>query len=537
MNILKTLTVTALLGTQKQTPAPIQAEGRIADLLTAIQEDADASPAARLLRQAGVVSLCQQAGFLPTTAAVPATTAAPAETDTVAPSASFSLLTQIFESNYERLHVEALQYLSNKQLCLPPALLPTVLQLGQRLPAVKQRLAPVLGERGRWLISQNTAWHVPLLQYESLPDESVWQLGSLAERQVYLSILRQQDPAQARARLSESLKELDARERATLLAVMKNQLSLEDESFLNALCQDRSKEVRNLAVQLLSQLPQSAYSQRMQTRLAQCLTVAEGEPAPKPGVMNTLKRLVQSKDTPSTSLILTPPEVFFEEGKADLLEEKPPANSHFGAKAWWLHQLVNLVPLDWWQSKTGMSPEALLHWARENDWRDALYQAWYQATLREQNAAWATAFLAQPPIEKFYLDTSALSNLLPLAMRETYWLQTIQANMTPPKQLTHLPQILFSIMQAYDFDTSFGPVFSKQMLQHVRTYITQSKHSYDYYIREIMQRMACLLPLDLLEEAQSNWPEVANLNQNIQEALSEYMLIISLRQQLHQLFK
>ncbi|MFN9856892.1 MAG: DUF5691 domain-containing protein, partial [Pseudanabaena sp.] len=116
--------------------------------------------------------------------------------------------------------------------------------------------------RGQWLAVQNPEWN-----YVATEDESVWETGSNAARLMWLTKLRLQEPNQARQLLESTWKQESASDRAAFLKVLGNGLSMADEPFLEALLDDRSKEVRRVTVDLLTCLPESRFCQRAITRV------------------------------------------------------------------------------------------------------------------------------------------------------------------------------------------------------------------------------------------------------------------------------
>src|SRR5262249_59366693 len=106
---------------------------------------------------------------------------------------------------------------------------------------------------------------------------------------------------------------------AALLGACATGLSLDDEPLLEVALDDRRKEVRIAAVELLAQLPDSAYARRMAERCTACVRVTGGR------------------------VEVTPPAACDKGMRRDGISPRPPAG--IGERAWWLEELVTRTPL------------------------------------------------------------------------------------------------------------------------------------------------------------------------------------------------
>ncbi|MCC6075894.1 DUF5691 domain-containing protein [Pseudomonas sp. GCM10022188] len=535
MSRLEPLAVTALLGTRKQKPAPLPLDGEIATLLAAIAVS-PASDEAGVLRTAAVLDICQQAGWVAPDATTRAAPPAPADAQALPPAAVLPLLPQMFAEGYERLGQLTLLELARHRLRLPPVLLADLLEKARRDDAWRGLVAPVLGERGRWLAERNPAWQVQASDPTTAPDDEAWEFGSLDQRVAYLSALRVRDPAAARERFAAALKELDARERATLARALAAGLAADDEALLEKLRGDRSKEVRRVAVDLLAWLPGSAYRQRMNARLAQCIAFAPREPGPG-GLKGLFKQLAQvvSKEP---AVRIEPPEAFFADGKEDQLEEAVPGGEGLGQRAWWLYQVVAATPLQWWREHGALSCRELVAAVGGNDWEAAMLRGWYQATLREGDAEWAAALLDRlsangTQLARSFLDSQPLIALLPLDERERHWLH-IAANIDE-RNGPSLSELLGQIVDAIPIEAQPGADFCRQLLPHLRNGIGLPRSAYDYNLRQAMRAFATLLPLETFTEARQGWPDGESLGRHQREAVDDWRHTLTLRENLQQL--
>ena len=390
-------------GIDRTAPASQQA------LQAALLQPAD-SKAQQLLRATAVAAVLERAGWRPAQPAATVATAAlppPAAESRPAPQGEqlLRLLGEVLQGNAPELLALALASLDEAGQRLPYALLVDALHQGRQSVELRQWLTPVLGERGRWLAAQNPQWAYAHGVQETADAEQIWQEGSLEQRVALLLQQRATDPAGARARLEASLKELGARERAPMVQSLARGLSADDEALLEKLLGDRSKEVRESAASLLARLPHSPHSQRMGAALQAMLSQdAQGE------------------------WQIEPPQEGHKDWERDGVTLQPPAYIK-GHRAWWLQQLVELTPLDFWHQQLNKTPEQLWEWSRRSDWKSALRQGWIAALRAQRDVRWL------PLIQSMESDSRS-SDVLPLLMaelsaeeRETQWLAQLQAKL------------------------------------------------------------------------------------------------------------
>jgi len=390
-------------GIDRTAPASQQA------LQAALLQPAD-SKAQQLLRATAVAAVLERAGWRPAQPGATVVAAAlppPAAESRPAPQGEplLRLLGEVLQGNAPELLALALASLDEAGQRLPYALLVDALHQGRQSVELRQWLTPVLGERGRWLAAQNPQWAYAHGVQETADAEQIWQEGSLEQRVALLLQQRATDPAGARARLEASLKELGARERAPMVQSLARGLSADDEALLEKLLGDRSKEVRESAASLLARLPHSPHSQRMGAALQAMLSQdAQGE------------------------WQIEPPQEGHKDWERDGVTLQPPAYIK-GHRAWWLQQLVELTPLDFWHQQLNKTPEQLWEWSRRSDWKSALRQGWIAALRAQRDVRWL------PLIQSMESDSRS-SDVLPLLMaelsaeeRETQWLAQLQAKL------------------------------------------------------------------------------------------------------------
>ena len=366
------------------------------------------STAAQVLRASAVAAVLERAGWTPgaqirlsqslTLPALPAAESRHAPQSVLL----LTLMKDVLEHGPRDLLAPMFQRLNEVGMRLSHELLVPALNEGRQSVELRAWLTPVLGERGRWLAALNPQWAYASGVQETANAEQIWQEGSIDQRVALLRDERAHDASQARTRLEGSLKELSAKERAPMVMALEISLSIQDEPLLEKLLTDRSKEVRESAARLLSRLPQSAHSQRITAWLQAMLSQgSKGE------------------------WQIEPPEEGHKDWERDGIALQPPAYIK-GVKAWWLQQMVELAPLDFWMQQLGMTPEQLWEWSRRSDWKTALRQGWLAALRDQPDVRWIDLLQTMDRDARAESLLPAMLNQLSHEQREAYWLRQLQ---------------------------------------------------------------------------------------------------------------
>jgi len=372
-------------------------------------------------------------------------------------------------------------------------------------------LLGVLGQRGEWLARFEPAWNWAVSGHLETDASAHWDTGSQEQRSLHIARLRQSHPAEARELVQNGFSKLDARERTGLLEQLRAGLGSADEDFLESCLTDRSKEVRQIAADLLARLPDSRYVERMAGRLGQCL-----------GQERRLLRQVVTLEAPAQ---------FAPDWKADALDEARAKSETLGDRAWWLYQLARYVPLEWWQQQTGMNPTDLLTWLPKTDWHEAILRAWGEVIRRSPNAEWALALYTSKLLKKMSIDPLDLLSHLPLEERTRQWLLALG---TQQSAVISLGARLEQIMQA--FPHGIPETITEAVLQTLRDSLHTDARRYDYAIRKTLPEFICLIPMHCLDAAAQGWPMGRPETEYFVEPLARILAIIEQRRTLHRTF-
>ncbi|WP_395739996.1 DUF5691 domain-containing protein [Prosthecobacter sp.] len=504
MSALASLATHALLGTERHPPQWPVPDGAVGALLARIPKD---SVEKALLQTAGVLGTCHLAGLLPGKA-----DAAPAASESSVQDARLDLLAEILVSGPERLQAEAFQTLAIAGRHLPHRLLPKALECGRRSTALRPSLLPVLGPRGAWLAAQNEAWaYAAGVVSTSAPGSDVWEHGSLDQRRLYLTALRNTDATQARNLCRSAMTTEGAKERTAFIECLATGLSLEDQDLLESTLADKSKEARLAAARLLSALPDSRFSQRMAARAAQCL---KSEKKLLRGTVHTLEA----------------PAAYDAGWKSDLIEESKPKHLSMGERAWWLLQIVRQTPLQWWVTQTGMTPAECLAWAQKSDWKDVLLLGWAEAQAVQHRAEWAEAFLGTNLPSNGPLTFFDLLETLPPEKREEHFLKLLTDNNA---NVVAFSTVVDRFTRGLPLGTPMlSPAVAARVIKILKQRISSGEARYDWQLRPSLVELACLLPLAAFDEFANGWELTKEEAQPFSEAIARVGIVLDQRRQL-----
>ncbi|MEZ0092155.1 DUF5691 domain-containing protein [Streptacidiphilus sp. EB129] len=260
---------------------------------------------------------------------------------------------------------------------VPADLVPPLLDAARARSELRADAVALAGPLGHWLAERNPDWRyalrTPLDSDSAEADPVLWAEGLFAERVTQLTRLRRQDPDAARELLRATWSAERAEDRLLFLDALQERLSLADEPFLESALNDRSKNVRLTAAELLSTLPGSALAQRMAQRARAAV------------------RLVGTADGPRLSV--HPPTGCDAAAQRDGIAATSPTGR--AERAFWLGEIIAATPLELWATDFG-PPDAVLALPVSDNWRSELREGWTRAATRQNDAGWARALLGAP---------------------------------------------------------------------------------------------------------------------------------------------
>ncbi|MDF5752352.1 DUF5691 domain-containing protein [Spongiactinospora sp. TRM90649] len=347
----------ALVGTDRRPPAGMP-EG--------------AEPAPTLLERAAVQVVRRRAGQrLIRGEPLPV---APGEERPEVPVAAADRLARILGGEHPRLLPEWLGAAAAMGRRVPPHLLPQLLDHAAKDRSIRSHVAALAGRRGRWLAGLGRQeWSYLDREPDAAagPGDDTWRLGSQGERLGHLRDLRAADPDAARDLLAGGWAQETPDDRLSFLQTLADGLADADEPFLEAALDDRRREVRQEAADLLIRLPRSRLAARMAERGRGCLRPSGGR------------------------IEVVPPTACDTATRRDGVRATPPRGT--GERSWWLQQVVARTPLSVWTDTFGVPPDVLVG-LKIVDWAREVRAGWVRAAVLQRDPAWARALFEVDPL-------------------------------------------------------------------------------------------------------------------------------------------
>lgn len=355
----KSLVKTALLGTERSNLPP-----ETLAFLEAQGIDPQKEPTEVLLEAAALFSQMNKAGFLlkDYEGGLPETIG---ENDEQACSPKSSHhLSLILDDTFAEALPEFIFHLNHNRKQLPPTSLPNLLEQCKEDRALWQKINPAIGKRGRWLMRLNPDWAILIAK----PEISSWKTSQKAERIALLKHLREIKSTETVPLLQSSWAEESVSDKVDFLKILEIGITQADEFFLEDCLYDSRKEVRQVAANLLAQIPDSELVERMHWRVSTSMVYERGQ------------------------LILNLPDELDETAIRDGIS--PTLKSYkSGLKAGWFGQMMAKVPPYHWESFFAKKPTEILELFSKSDWIGMLVQAIVEATILYKDEKWMEAIL------------------------------------------------------------------------------------------------------------------------------------------------
>lgn len=502
------LTQIGLLGTGRQTPPPAADTGTP---LTRLQAQLD--PLQReqtLLGLAALTGLHQRIGTLPASDQLPGPTPCPSETKQRINDRANGQLLRLLSGDYPQLLPEWLKLAAQSDRIAQPEALPQLLSLGATKSDLRAAIVPILGERGSWLAAHNQDW--AWVSGAVTENEDIWQTGEPTARLSFLARLRQTNPQQARELLTESWAKESPDDRAAFATTLGTSLGPDDESFLEAALDDKRKEVRRVAATLLSRLPESGLVKRMFARIQPLLRYT-------PATAGSVLKL--KKATPA-ALDITLPAECDKAMQRDGIEPKPIGT--IGEKIWWLVQMLEAVPLDFWTTEWKVTPAEIITASGAGEWEKELFEAWTRAAIRQKNGAWAAELLALAVRTKHFNKLEGLTGAMSAGQCERAFAPLLAADDGKTGEIQ--APLLAGHRQPW------SPDFSRAALAWMRKITGQS--STDWQLRSRFKDFAQFLAPETLAEAATGWPTGTEPWENFwSKGVEELLAITQFRSEFH----
>jgi hypothetical protein len=403
----------AILGTERHPLSLPKVEGALSHVLDKLDTT---DKQHHLLSVNALVGIYTRAGKLPAHAQkIQDTPCQPDTNEYCSPTAALLLSSMLSGSNKEIIPEWLSLAIAHKKR-IPDELLPEILQYIEKNPDLIEKTLQVIGNRGRWLVLRMPGMEKfrSAIRVESLPEDEIenfWQTEKLYARNLLLQKIRKINPANGLALVSSTWKEDKADERNTFLSTLIHGISMDDEPFLENALDDRSREVRQTAIDLLSYLPQSRLVQRQITRIQPYIQWQPG----------SLLRKAQ--------LEFSFPEEITKEMERDGVIRVNRFIRTFGEKGNILLHILRSIPPTYWNTRLQKNPQELLEIIQASDLKDLILESWNAATSLSQDSEWAKT------LQPFFITKTNFLNYISKSELEPYLLQQFKINYKVALQL------------------------------------------------------------------------------------------------------
>jgi hypothetical protein len=399
----------ALVGTERK-PPPADAIDQLASLIHEASTGGDPAELA-VLRAAAAVAAYRRVGLVVAHSDAPLPEPAPHDDRPEASSKASQLLTLLLEGHVRIPggQSDLLGYWLDR--CAAGGrrpsdrTLPKLLDYGTRVRTLRPAVVAVAGTRARWLASQNKDWAWAAKTDGDVGgasgagagtdagDDQVWHTGTTGARMALLARRREHDPDGARALVEVTWSGESAKDRVQIVEALHTGLGPADEAFLETCLDDRAKNVRVAAAELLAALPGSQLTQRMADRLRPLVGQRRA------GLRKRLEVAL--------------PDQLDAAARRDGIDDNGGPRST-GRRTWWLIQVIGATPLSFWARELGLSPADAVTRTDQPE----LVQGWVRAASRQGDAAWCHELMKASPDPSLLTGLSAeqAHDLLPLAL-------------------------------------------------------------------------------------------------------------------------
>lgn len=508
----QSLVSTALIGTARQPWQPAIAPGQLGQMLAQLPAQ---SPETALLLTAAILSLHQRVGWQPETR--PPSSLEPcalSDLPQCSPRAS-RCLQHILAGQTPQLLVEWLQLASIAQRRIPERLLPVMLDKGKQQRELRSAILPVLGQRGQWLAAQNPDWSYAVV----LLTEVDWETGTTAARLLALQELRGHNPDRARDLLQATWSQEAAGDRVKFLATLETGLNLADELFLQQALGDRSREVRRMAVHLLSSLPGSRFGQAMAAHALQWVSLV------RQATISIQVQLPEHLDDGLVQLGIEP-------------KSTAATQTQLGEKACWLLQIIAATPLHVWTDQWQLSPEAIVQLTQAHEWQSVLLDGLALAAKRQQHTGWLEAICRFWLMGQTTHRTAALAelgnedlvNALPRDRRDALLIDLFRVAHKPIND-----SLMIWLLRSSSHPWSVE--LAEQVLERLEHHLADHRifSNTDWELRTALKEFARFIPVQLTPEVNLLCTRL-NAEYYWIQSMNEVLEILQFRQEMTQAF-
>jgi Family of unknown function (DUF5691) len=264
---------------------------------------------------------------------------------------------------------------------------------------------------------------------------------------------------------------------------------------------------------LLAGLPQSEFSRRLANLANQVLTFK------KPLIGKARIEVALPED----------PIAWFKANEIEI--DNPPRNAtqSVGPKAWFLKEMISLLPINHWNELWQRSPIEIIRAGDESEWRESFVLGFVSAVQRDRDSAWIEAlvtFTASDPGQAPLLE---LVRYLPAARLEALSLRALEAD---PAGLSD-GHPAFHLLLAHR--SPWSDRLSRTVVNSVKKRINRGKDNVvDWQTKAVLKQFARYVSPALYEELAAGWPTESESWPAWSKGVDAFQSLLAFRRDMHQ---
>ncbi len=412
----------------------------------------------------------------------------------------------ILNGTFEPALSEFLSHLINNKKCLPPEMLPDLLDQCLSNRTLWEKLRFTIGERGEWLIQQNPNWQSLL----AISQKIDWETGTRDQRVALLQHLRKTKPEEVIPIIKATWEEDSLKDRVKFIETLKFNLSKKDEPFLESCLDNNRKEIRKAAANLLYLLPGSRLVHRMFDRLKNLMVLKSG----------TLKK---------SKLEVSLPENNIDELIRDGID--PSAQWYKGGiKASRLGQMIAIVPPSFWEVHFKKNTEDTLQTFIRSNFSELLLQALAEATFNHKNEGWMEAIVS------FWIQNHArqrwdgfkpkkILEILPAHLFNQLAIESLKGRDNIFDEDAPITEILKSNNHSWENELTL------KVIQKMQDWLAGSSSGYwsGWHLRTILKQAAYACNPNLYETLQKGWTSNSYIWASWERDIDNFLSVLKFR--------
>lgn len=482
---------TAMIGTDRKTIGADEVMEAIQQPAATVLSNTSIDKEEQFLQLASLAFNFRQSGFIPVKKENVTIEEAAAEEKPYCSAASMQVLKDILAEESYPLLEYWMKLCEEKQQLVYPEYVPQLFDIAVKQKKLQPYIITCTGKRGEWLCTLNKDWKFSAVDSA----EEQWLTGTPEQRKFVLNELRQANPSIALEWVQKAWPQEDAQTKVVLLELLQNNINEQDISFLESLQTEKSKKVKEAAVDLLKAIPGSAIVKSYANLLEQSVNIKKEK-----ALLGMLTK---------TSLQLKLPELIDEAiFKSGI--EKLSSNKEITDEEHIIYQLIQSVPMVFWEKQFQLVPQEIIELFQKDAVGKKMLPAFVLSIKRFNDRNWAQAMVE-------YCSTTYV-DLIPLLETNKQILYTEKFFKDYPDDMIHY---------ASSFQQEWSVDFTIKVLQHA------GKNPYQY-TKEFFSRVIHLIPAGVQTTVQGiigNTDYTANYWSATKDAVTKYIHLKALTNQ------